>query len=73
MAPMMKSLLTKYGVAPTDMSPCLKHFGFISGLLEVYLTTIPGEISKDNMGGTNAAGNGADDIADNLDPMPVMR
>ena len=70
MAPKMDPLLTKFGVVPTDMSPCLKHFGSISGLLEIYLTIIPREFPNDSMGETNTAGS---NTADHLDPTPVRK
>ena len=73
MAPKMDPLLTKFGVVPTDMSPCLKHFGSVSSLLEVNFTIIPRRFSKDSMGGTNTAGGVADDTADYLNPTPVRK
>ena len=55
------------------MSPCLKYFGSVSGLLDVYLTIIPREFSKDSMGQTNTTGDMTDDQTDCLAPMPVTK
>ena len=69
----MKSLITRSGVIPTNISPCLRHFGSVSGLLEAYLTIIPRLFSKDCMGGFNTAGDVADDTAGHLNQTPVRK